>query len=91
LREYGKRGRIMPKICTLNEPYPCEDKVGSKCEICGHAGRNHIYFKELGMGDYCICVVCEGSAKEEELYGVICEYRSHMKFIDLVRKSEEGK
>lgn len=81
----------MAKICTLNESYPCEDIVGSKCEICGHAGRNHIYFKELGMGDYCICMVCKGSSKEEDLYTAICDYRATIKFMEFMEKSEKGK
>jgi DNA helicase IV len=78
----------MAKICTLNKPYPCEDVVGSKCTVCGHAGRNHVYFKEMGMGDYCMCMVCEGTDKEEELYALVCEYRSIKKVIDFAEELE---
>ena len=82
--------KVMARVCTVNRAYPCEDVVGSKCKICGHAGRNHIYFKEAGvMGDYCICTVCKGTDKEEELYEMICEYRSMKKFIDFVEEQKE--
>ena len=76
----------MAKICTLNKPYPCEDVAGSKCTVCGHAGRNHIYFKEIGMGDFCICTVCKGTDKEEKFYADTCDYISKVKFMKAAEK-----
>ena len=75
----------MPKVCTIEEPYPCEDKVGSKCKICGHAGRNHVYFK-----NYCLCLICDGNKQEEELYQTICDYRSTVKFLEYIKKLENN-